>query len=76
MFPIIGGRKVEHLQDNIEALTISLSKDQMDYLDSLKPFDKGYPLNILVRLKFADSLPPLVLIIYFTRAIQVDILVH
>ncbi|KAJ3768104.1 aryl-alcohol dehydrogenase, partial [Lentinula raphanica] len=47
MFPIIGGRKVEHLQSNLEALEISLTKTQMEYLDSLKPFDKGYPLNVL-----------------------------
>ncbi|KAJ3811850.1 aryl-alcohol dehydrogenase [Lentinula aff. lateritia] len=47
MFPIIGGRKVEHLQSNLEALEISLSKEQMDYLDNLKVFDKGYPLNAL-----------------------------
>jgi hypothetical protein len=32
----------------MEALDISLSKEQMDYLDSLQPFDKGYPLNVLV----------------------------
>ncbi|KAJ3848523.1 aryl-alcohol dehydrogenase [Lentinula lateritia] len=47
MFPIIGGRKVDHLQSNLEALEISLSKEQMDYLDNLKVFDKGYPLNAL-----------------------------
>ncbi|KAF9078594.1 arylalcohol dehydrogenase [Rhodocollybia butyracea] len=47
LFPIVGGRKVEHLQSNMEALDISLSKEQMDYLDSLQPFDKGYPLNVL-----------------------------
>lgn len=50
IFPIIGGRKVEHLQANMEALSISLSKEQMVFLDSLQPFDKGYPLNILVSL--------------------------
>ncbi|KIK68354.1 hypothetical protein GYMLUDRAFT_154023, partial [Collybiopsis luxurians FD-317 M1] len=47
MFPIIGGRKVEHLLSNIEALDISLSKEQMEYLDNLQPFDRGYPLNVL-----------------------------
>ncbi|KAJ4490021.1 aryl-alcohol dehydrogenase [Lentinula aciculospora] len=47
MFPIIGGRKVEHLQSNLEALEISLSKAQKEFLDGLQPFDKGYPLNVL-----------------------------
>ncbi|KAH7869513.1 aryl-alcohol dehydrogenase [Lentinula edodes] len=47
MFPIIGGRKVEHLHSNLEALEISLSKEQMDYLDNLKAFDKGYPSDAL-----------------------------
>lgn len=48
MFPIIGGRKVEHLHSNLEALEISLSKEQMNYLDDLKAFDKGYPSDALV----------------------------
>ena len=43
VFPIIGGRKVEQLHKNIEALTISLSEEQMKYLESVKPFDKGFP---------------------------------
>ncbi|KAJ3983703.1 aryl-alcohol dehydrogenase [Lentinula detonsa] len=47
IFPIIGGRKVEHLQSNLEALEISLSKTQMENLDNLHPFDKGYPLSVL-----------------------------
>ncbi|KAJ4486863.1 aryl-alcohol dehydrogenase [Lentinula lateritia] len=47
MFPIIGGRKVEHLHSNLEALEISLSKEQMNYLDDLKAFDKGYPSDAL-----------------------------
>lgn len=32
VFPIIGGRKVEHFKDNIEALTISLSDGELDEL--------------------------------------------
>ncbi|KAK0466083.1 uncharacterized protein EV420DRAFT_1509689 [Desarmillaria tabescens] len=42
VFPIIGGRKVEHLQANLAALDISLLKDQMKYLESIMPFDSGY----------------------------------
>lgn len=49
VFPMVGGRKVQHLKDNIEALDISLSKQQMDYLDGLNPIDLGWPLNLIVR---------------------------
>ncbi|KAJ7886219.1 NADP-dependent oxidoreductase domain-containing protein [Mycena olivaceomarginata] len=42
-FPIIGGRKIEHLLSNIEALDISLSNEQMHYLESIIPFDPGFP---------------------------------
>ncbi|KAI0091508.1 aryl-alcohol dehydrogenase [NADP(+)] [Irpex rosettiformis] len=45
VFPIIGGRKVEHLQANLEALDISLSKEQVAYLESIVPWDKGFPFN-------------------------------
>jgi len=43
VFPVLGGRKVENLLKNIEALTISLSKEQMAYLESALPFDLGFP---------------------------------
>ncbi|KAJ7501734.1 Aldo/keto reductase [Mycena galericulata] len=42
-FPIIGGRKVEHLLANIEALDIALSKEQIEFLESAIPFDPGFP---------------------------------
>ncbi|KAL4248166.1 NADP-dependent oxidoreductase domain superfamily protein, partial [Abortiporus biennis] len=47
VFPIIGGRKVEHLQANIEALDIRLEKEHIEYLESLVPFDKGFPYNFI-----------------------------
>ncbi|EGO23744.1 hypothetical protein SERLADRAFT_470040 [Serpula lacrymans var. lacrymans S7.9] len=43
VFPIIGGRKIEQLEANIEALEISLSPDQIAYLESILPFDPGFP---------------------------------
>ncbi|KAJ7641932.1 Aldo/keto reductase, partial [Roridomyces roridus] len=42
-FPIVGGRKVEHLLSNLEALDISLSQDQINYLESVTPLDPGFP---------------------------------
>ena len=48
VFPIIGGRKVEHLQSNIEALSIRLSDEQITQIEGVLPFDKGFPNNIIV----------------------------
>ena len=48
VFPIIGGRKVEHLMANIEALKISLSEEQIKYLESIVPFEPGFPHWLIV----------------------------
>ncbi|KAJ7435792.1 NADP-dependent oxidoreductase domain-containing protein [Mycena galericulata] len=42
-FPIIGGRKVEHLMANVEALDIALSPEQIEFLENVLPFDAGFP---------------------------------
>ncbi|EGN98352.1 hypothetical protein SERLA73DRAFT_109791 [Serpula lacrymans var. lacrymans S7.3] len=47
VFPLIGGRKVEHLQGNIQALDISLSPEQIQYLESIVPFDPGFPTTMI-----------------------------
>ena len=49
VFPIVGGRKVEHLKANMESLTITLSTEQIKYLESILPFDLGFPMNVIVR---------------------------
>ncbi|KAJ7690343.1 NADP-dependent oxidoreductase domain-containing protein [Mycena rosella] len=46
-FPIIGGRKIEHLMSNIEALDISLSNEQIAFLESVIPFDPGFPTTLI-----------------------------
>ncbi|TFY73391.1 hypothetical protein EWM64_g10621 [Hericium alpestre] len=43
VFPIIGGRKIEHLEANLEALELALSAEQIAYLESILPFDPGFP---------------------------------
>ena len=43
VFPIIGGRKIEHLEDNIKALKIKLTDKQIEYLESVVPFEQGFP---------------------------------
>lgn len=50
VFPVVGGRKVEHLEANIEALEIALTPEQIAYLESILPFDKGFPTNRFVSL--------------------------
>ncbi|KAH0831879.1 NADP-dependent oxidoreductase domain-containing protein [Lanmaoa asiatica] len=47
VYPIIGGRKVEHLQANLEALEIVLTSEHIKYLESVLPFDPGFPMNII-----------------------------
>ncbi|OQU95932.1 hypothetical protein CLAIMM_02087 [Cladophialophora immunda] len=43
VIPIIGGRKIEHLHDNIKALSLKLSEEEMQYLESQTEFDVGFP---------------------------------
>ncbi|KAF2690457.1 aryl-alcohol dehydrogenase-like protein [Lentithecium fluviatile CBS 122367] len=47
VFPIVGGRKVEHLKGNIEALSLQLSDEEIDDIDSATDFDVGFPMNFL-----------------------------
>ncbi|KAK4175365.1 NADP-dependent oxidoreductase domain-containing protein [Triangularia setosa] len=47
VFPVLGGRKVEHLKSNIEALGIELTAEEIHELENSEPFDPGYPLNFL-----------------------------
>ncbi|KIJ64507.1 hypothetical protein HYDPIDRAFT_111839 [Hydnomerulius pinastri MD-312] len=46
VFPIVGGRKIEHLHANIEALQITLTQEHIKYLESIVPFELGFPHNI------------------------------
>ncbi|CAK5265822.1 unnamed protein product [Mycena citricolor] len=52
-FPIIGGRKVEHLMSNIEALELSLSPEQIKFLEDVLTFDPGFPAT-----KIGDGTAP------------------
>lgn len=47
VFPIVGGRKIEHLKGNIEALKIKLSPEDIEEIENAAPFDYGFPLNFL-----------------------------
>lgn len=47
VFPIVGGRKVGHLKDNIRALEVKLSEGQIEKLEAATPFDVGFPSNFV-----------------------------
>lgn len=47
VFPIVGGRKVEHLKGNIEALGLELTEQEIDEIDSASAFDIGFPMSML-----------------------------
>ena len=47
VFPIVGGRKVDHLKGNIEALSLELSDEEYEEIDGATDFDVGFPLNFL-----------------------------
>ena len=47
VFPVIGGRKVEHIQGNIEALSVDLSDEEVQQIDNGEEFDVGFPMNFL-----------------------------
>jgi aryl-alcohol dehydrogenase-like predicted oxidoreductase len=47
VYPIVGGRKVEHLRGNIEALSLELTPEDIEEIDSAAPFDVGFPNNML-----------------------------
>jgi aryl-alcohol dehydrogenase-like predicted oxidoreductase len=48
VFPLVEGRKVEHLQGNMEALEISSFPKHIKYLESVIPFDPGFPTTMIV----------------------------
>ncbi|KAJ3504922.1 hypothetical protein NLJ89_g7686 [Agrocybe chaxingu] len=43
VFPIIGGRKVEHLLANLEALDVALTDAHIKEIESVVAFDPGFP---------------------------------
>ena len=63
VFPIVGGRKVEHLVANLEALDLTLEDEHIKYLESILPFDFGFPYSAFVSSQYLTSsllerLPP------------------
>lgn len=47
VFPIVGGRSINHLKQNVEALTLQMSKEDVHRIEEAVPFDLGFPHNFL-----------------------------
>ncbi|KAI0044267.1 Aldo/keto reductase [Auriscalpium vulgare] len=47
VFPIIGGRKVEQIAENIQALDIALSPEQIKRIEDATPFSPGFPHTLV-----------------------------
>lgn len=47
VFPIVGGRKVEHLMDNIQSLKIKLTEKQIEKLHAVCPQTPEFPHNFV-----------------------------
>ncbi|KAF5026704.1 hypothetical protein F66182_1211 [Fusarium sp. NRRL 66182] len=47
VFPIIGGRKVDYLKENIHALTLNLTQEDIQEIDGSVEFDSGFPHDFL-----------------------------
>ncbi|KAK5656744.1 hypothetical protein OQA88_4292 [Cercophora sp. LCS_1] len=46
-FPVVGGRRVEQLAENIGALGIRLTEEQIEALEAVQEFDIGFPANFV-----------------------------
>ena len=49
VFPIVGGRTIDHLKVNIEALKLRLSQEDIKEIEGAVPFDHGFPNTFLYR---------------------------
>lgn len=47
VFPIVGGRSIAHLRQNIEALALELSTEEIRRIEAAVPFQLGFPHDFL-----------------------------
>ena len=48
VFPLVGGRKIEHLTANIDALKVRLTDEHIKAIEEAKPFEKAWHAQIIV----------------------------
>lgn len=47
VFPIVGGRKIDHLKGNIDGLRLDLTAEDMKEIEGGYEFDVGFPMSFL-----------------------------
>ena len=47
VYPIVGGRRVDHLRDNITALSINLTDEQVKFLEGASRYHVGFPQDFI-----------------------------
>jgi aryl-alcohol dehydrogenase-like predicted oxidoreductase len=47
VFPIVGGRKLEHIKGNVAALSVFLSEEDIKEIEGVYEFDPGFPHTFL-----------------------------
>ncbi|TFK26137.1 aryl-alcohol dehydrogenase [Coprinopsis marcescibilis] len=47
VFPVIGGRRIEHLEQNIQALEVSLTDEQIKFIESQTEFKPEFPYSMI-----------------------------
>jgi aryl-alcohol dehydrogenase-like predicted oxidoreductase len=54
IYPIVGGRKVEHLKGSIESLRVALTEEEIDEIEGAYNFDYGFPHSFLSGILFGE----------------------
>jgi hypothetical protein len=47
VFPIVGGRTIKHLKENIKALTLELTEEDIEEIEKAYPFVLGFPHSFM-----------------------------
>ncbi|EKG21935.1 Aldo/keto reductase [Macrophomina phaseolina MS6] len=55
VFPIVGGRKIEHLKANIDALDIVLTEREIEDIEAAVPFEHGFPMDVVFEFHGAQK---------------------
>ncbi|KAL5084306.1 hypothetical protein Trisim1_012107 [Trichoderma cf. simile WF8] len=55
VFPIVGGRKVEQLKENIAALKLKLTEEDIAEIEAAVPFALNFPYDLLWGAKVPDN---------------------
>ncbi|KAJ9191329.1 hypothetical protein DTO166G4_7129 [Paecilomyces variotii] len=56
--PIVGGRKVDHLKGNIEALGLQLEEEDIKEIEKSYQFDIGFPMNFIFGSQDPETTSP------------------